>query len=106
MVVGWSVVGAWCRHTALVPSLHHTRSHTYAHHQTTKQKQTKQDDSELYIRNCERYGMKVDPSVVIALRTRWHVLQPTRNFCEGYLLPLAGILDRNPHIRCVEEREL
>lgn len=28
-------------------------------------------------------------------------MQPTRGFCEGYLLPLAGILDRNPHIRCV-----
>lgn len=64
------------------------QSHTHA-----------QDDAELYIRNCGKYGMKVDPSIVIALRTKWHVMQPTRNFCEGYLLPLAGILDRNPHIR-------
>lgn len=28
------------------------------------------DDSELYTRNCARYGMKVDPSIVIALRTK------------------------------------
>lgn len=45
--------------------------------------------------------MQVDPSIVITLRSKWHVMQPTRGFCEGYLLPLAGILDRNRHIRCV-----
>jgi hypothetical protein len=57
------------------------------------------DDSEQYIRNCHKYGMKVDPSVVITLRTRWAVMQPTKNFCEGDLLPLAGILDHNNYIR-------
>ena len=55
----------------------------------------------MYIRNCQKYGMKVDPSVVITLRTRWSVMHPTKSFCEGYLLPLAGILDRNTFIRCV-----
>lgn len=43
--------------------------------------------------------MKVDPSIVITLRTKWYVMQPTKSFCEGYLLPLAGILDHNGFIR-------
>lgn len=59
------------------------------------------DECEHYIRNCNRYGMNVDPSVVITLRTRWGVLQPTKAFCEGSLLPLAGILDQNSYIKCV-----
>jgi hypothetical protein len=43
--------------------------------------------------------MPVDPSVVISLQTRWHVMQPTKSFCEGAMLPLAGILDTNEHIK-------
>jgi len=43
--------------------------------------------------------MAIDPSVVITLRTRWSVMQPTKSFCEGSLLPLAGILDNNKFIR-------
>jgi len=42
--------------------------------------------------------MAIDPSVVITLRTRWSVMQPTKSFCEGSLLPLAGILDHNKFI--------
>lgn len=45
--------------------------------------------------------MTVDPSVVITLRSRWSIMQPTKGFCEGYLLPLAGILDHNTYIRLV-----
>ena len=43
--------------------------------------------------------MPVDPSVVITLKTGWHVMQPTKSFCEGSMLPLAGILDKNEHIK-------
>lgn len=43
--------------------------------------------------------MQVDPSVVITLRTKWTVMQPTKNFCEGSLLPLAGILDSSDYIK-------
>jgi hypothetical protein len=59
-----------------------------------------QDETECYIRNCAKYGMRVDPSVVITLRTRWSVMQPTKGFCEGCLLPLANILDHNAYIKC------
>lgn len=41
----------------------------------------------------------VDPSVVISLKTRWEVLQPTRAFTEGCMLPLAGVLDTNKHVK-------
>jgi hypothetical protein len=58
-----------------------------------------QDECEQYIQNCHKYGIRVDPSVVITLRTRWSVLRPTRAFCEGFLLPLAGILDHNTYIK-------
>ncbi|CAN0302689.1 unnamed protein product, partial [Phaeothamnion confervicola] len=56
-------------------------------------------DVEYYIRNCQRYQVPVDPSVVISLKTRWHVMQPTKSFCEGSMLPLAGILDTNRHVK-------
>lgn len=52
-----------------------------------------------YLENCRKYGLEVDPSVVIALRTGWDILQPTRRFGEGGLLPLMGVLDHNTHIR-------
>jgi hypothetical protein len=33
------------------------------------------------------------------LRTRWHLMQPTKSFCEGGMLPLFGILEHNDHIK-------
>lgn len=51
-----------------------------------------------YLQNCKKYQVPVDPSVVISLKTRWHIMQPTKRFCEGAMLPLAGILDTNDHI--------
>lgn len=41
----------------------------------------------------------VDPSVVISLKTQWEVLQPTQAFSEGSMLPLAGVLDGNKHVK-------
>lgn len=41
----------------------------------------------------------IDPSVVISLKTRWEVMQPTRAFTEGCMLPLAGVLDTNKHVK-------
>lgn len=41
----------------------------------------------------------VDPSVVISLKTEWDVLQPTRGFGAGSMLPLAGVLDNNKHVK-------
>lgn len=49
--------------------------------------------SDVYIENCKRFNINIDPSVVIALRTGWSVLQPTRKFSEGSMLPLMGILE-------------
>lgn len=46
-----------------------------------------------YIENCKRFDIIVDPSVVIALKTGWSLLQPSRRFTEGSMLPLLGILD-------------
>jgi len=56
------------------------------------------DDGDRYIENCQEFDTAVDASVVVALKTQWHVLQPTTAFCEGCLLPLHDILDRNQHI--------
>jgi hypothetical protein len=49
--------------------------------------------AEQYISNCKRYHVPVDPAVVIALETGWKVLQPTRRFTEGSMLPLKNILE-------------
>ncbi|CBJ48698.1 Hypothetical inner membrane leucine rich repeat protein [Ectocarpus siliculosus] len=60
------------------------------------------DDNEAvktYIRNCRAYDVPVDPSVVISLKTEWDVLQPTRGFGAGSMLPLAGVLDTNKHVK-------
>jgi hypothetical protein len=57
--------------------------------------------AEKYIRNCLHFQMKVDPSVVIALRTGWDVLQPSRQFTEGSMLPLMDILEDNNQIHKV-----
>ena len=58
-------------------------------------------DLEEYLKNCEKYHVNVDPSVAISLKTKWHVLQPTKSFCEGSLLPLCTILARNENVRKV-----
>eukprot|EP00752_Nemacystus_decipiens_P005535 g5007.t1 len=57
------------------------------------------EDVKTYIRNCRSYDVPIDPSVVISLKTRWEVLQPTRAFTEGCMLPLAGVLDTNKHVK-------
>lgn len=51
------------------------------------------DLAEQYLQNCRQFDITVDPSVVIALRTGWSILQPSRKFTEGSMLPLLGILD-------------
>lgn len=51
-----------------------------------------------YIKNCIKFQIKIDPSVVIALQTRWAILQPSKQFNEGGLLPLMDILDENIHV--------
>lgn len=53
---------------------------------------------ELYIRNCKRFELQVDSSVLIALKTKWSLLQPTKTFSEGAMLPLMGILDNSQFV--------
>jgi len=57
------------------------------------------DEGDLYIENCQRFHVNVDPSVVITLKTSWHVLKPTKAFCEGSMLPLFDILSTNTFIK-------
>lgn len=54
-----------------------------------------EENANQYIANCKRFHIAIDPSVVIALQTGWHILQPTRRFTEGSMLPLMGILEEN-----------
>lgn len=54
--------------------------------------------AEQYIKNCEQFDLNVDPSVVIALKTNWPVLQPSKQFGQGAMLPLMGILEQNNHV--------
>ena len=51
------------------------------------------DRSEAYLQNCKQFDLQPDSSVLIALKTNWPILQPTKNFSEGSMLPLMGILD-------------
>ncbi len=51
-----------------------------------------------YILNCQRFELQVDSSVLISLKTEWSLLQPTKNFSEGAMLPLMGILDTSKTI--------
>lgn len=57
-----------------------------------------QNSAEQYIHNCKKFDLRVDPNVVIALQTGWHILQPTKSFGEGSMLPLADIMERNEHV--------
>eukprot|EP01031_Cornospumella_fuschlensis_P025129 gene25128-30346_t len=70
---------------------------TFVPESLTEQKDHRAADE--YIRNCQHFQLKVDPSVVIALQTGWDVLQPTRYFAEGSMLPLTDILTSNNAIK-------
>ena len=54
--------------------------------------------AETYVENCRKFDLTVDPSVVIALRTGWNILKPSKAYGEGSLLPLMGILEDSKHI--------
>lgn len=58
-------------------------------------------EAERYMENCRKYGMACDPNVVITLRTGWAVLQPTKAFGQGSMLPLMDILDENTTVEKV-----
>jgi hypothetical protein len=58
--------------------------------------------AEKYIKNCHKFEVKVDSSIVIALRTGWSMLQPTKSFREGAMLPLLGVLEENKHIKTLK----
>jgi channel protein (hemolysin III family) len=51
-----------------------------------------------YVENCKECGVAPDMSVLVTLSTGWHVLKPSKNFCEGSMLPLMGVLDENEHV--------
>lgn len=57
-----------------------------------------EEAAENYIVNCKKFEITVDPSVVIALKTGWSLLQPSRKFTEGSMLPLMNILDDYPSL--------
>jgi len=66
----------------------------------TKNAQKKWDENaENYIANCTRFEVRIDPSVVIALRTGWEILKPSKLFDEGAMLPLMGVLEDNDHVK-------
>jgi hemolysin III len=55
--------------------------------------------AEEYIANCVHFDIKIDPSIVIALRTGWKKLRPSKEVStEGCMLPLLGVLNSNEHI--------
>lgn len=94
---------------------------------SSENKRAWEKTADKYIRNCHKFEIKIDPSVVIALQTgwdsatllsassywtqtdayscidcffrRWTILQPTKAFNEGALLPLMEILEDNGHIK-------
>ena len=40
-------------------------------------------EADRYIANCAKFDVSIDPSVVIALKTKWPILQPSSQFGEG-----------------------
>lgn len=40
------------------------------------------DDATAYKRNCFENEVPVDAGVLICLKTKWHILQPTKSFTE------------------------
>lgn len=73
--------------------LEETNEDNRLHQEKERQKAVK-----AYINNCQKYGVDVDPSVVVSLLTGWNKLQPSSQFGEGSMLPLLGILDSNEDI--------
>jgi len=64
--------------------------------------QRQADDVQNYISNCQKFGLKIDPNVVIALHTGWSVLRPTKSaFDDGSMLPLMEILEDSKEIKKV-----
>eukprot|EP01036_Dinobryon_divergens_P031771 gene31771-41236_t len=59
-------------------------------------------DAEKYIRNCKFMDIRVDPSVLISLQTKWDLLRPSKKFAEGAMLPLKDILKLNNHITNID----
>lgn len=57
-----------------------------------------EEAAETYIQNCKKFEITVDPSVLITLKTGWSLLQPSRKFTEGSMLPLMNILDEYPSL--------
>eukprot|EP01038_Epipyxis_sp_PR26KG_P010804 gene10804-14504_t len=55
--------------------------------------------AETYIQNCRNFDVEIDASIVIALQTGWEILQPTKQFKEGSMLPLVGVLEENDCVR-------
>lgn len=47
---------------------------------------------------AHQLNKQVDPSVVISLRTGWDILQPSKMFGEGCMLPLIDVLKENEHV--------
>jgi len=65
----------------------------------TSTTQRQMNDVDNYISNCQKFGLKIDPNVVIALQTGWNVLRPTKSaFDDGSMLPLMEILEESKNI--------
>ena len=62
-----------------------------------------EDALQQYIDNCNKFGVSVDPSVCITLKTGWDIMRLSKkSSAEGSLLPLMGILDNNTHVRKID----
>ena len=69
------------------------------HNSTIKNKDESNDiNVENYINNCRKFGLIIDPSVVISLRTGWDILKPTKSFDDGSMLALMDILNSDKNI--------
>ena len=56
-------------------------------------------DVDKYVKSCHLFDVKVDPSIVISLLSGWEIIQPTKEFKEGALLPLIEVLKTNDHVK-------
>lgn len=59
------------------------------------------EEVERYINQCSWLRVEPDPSVLITLKTHWHVLAPSFPFGEGKVLPLLDVLSSE---RCSVKR--
>lgn len=57
-----------------------------------------ESEAQKYIENCKRLEIRIDPSVVISLKTGWNILKPSTHFKEGEMLPLMDILNKNDYV--------